>query len=120
MSSSAAEEIPTEVKMDGIDIGDLMEIIRKDLNGGKGISCSPFSQENVAIVIDGTEDVIGDWNKEVSELDVDELTGGEWSMTEPEDGDYGSIVLEDLNGIDMVKDDFGIGDKSRHRFRKKF
>jgi len=104
---------------DDIDIDCLKEIIRTDLNDGKGFSSPPFSYDNVLFIIDGSEEVIEDWNQEVSDLDVKELTDGEWSMTEPDDGDYGSVVLEDFNGMEMVKDDFG-NDKCRHRFKKKF
>jgi len=83
------------------------------------ITESPFSQEHILIIVDGSEPEIGDWEEEISELDVKDLTDGEWSMTEPEDGDYGSIVLEP--GPDMVTEDLLEDDgKRRHRFRKKF
>ncbi len=102
---------------DEISISDLERMISEDLNGGRGISAPPFSVENVLIVVDGSEEVVGEWGGEVESLDVQDLTEGEWSMTAPEDGDYGSVVLEDLDGFEMVKDDL---ESSKHRFRKKF
>jgi hypothetical protein len=79
---------------------------------------SPFSQEHILVIVDGSEPVIENWDKEVSKLDVKDLTDGEWSMTEPDDGDYGSIVLEP--GPDMITDDLLEDNQCKHRFRKKF
>ena len=92
---------------DEISIDDLKRMISEDLNGGRGISSPPFSVDNILLVVDGSEEEVGDWNQEMENLDVSEFTDGEWSMGEPDDGDYGSIVLDDLDGFDMVKDDFG-------------
>ena len=103
-----------------IDIDHLNEIIMQDLSSMHGISCMPFSQENTALIIDGSEEAVENFEKEAADLDVKDLTDGEWSTTEPEDCDYGSIALDYLPGVDVVKDDYGLGEKSRHRFKKKF
>jgi hypothetical protein len=102
-----------------IDIFDLKRIITEDINDRGGVSSHPFSIEHVLITVDGTEDVIGDWEEEMANLDVKSLIDGEWSLGEPEDVDYGSIVLEDISG-NMVTDDYGIDETSRHRFKKMF
>lgn len=102
---------------DTIDIDALKQIVFEDLNDG---GCrSPFSEANIAIVIDSDEEAVGEWGEEIESLDVESLTDGEWSLTEPEDGDYGSVVLEEMPGFDAVTEDFDIG-KSRHRFKKLF
>ena len=90
-----------------------ISIIQQIVDSNNGVS---FSDDNIAIVVTEGDEV--DWDNDMMSLDIDSLTNGEWSLAEPDDGDYGSIVLEP--GENMVTDDFGLGDKSIHRFKKKF
>ena len=99
---------------DNIDIDALKLILmeRGDL--------APFSQEHIMVVVDGSEPTVGDWDEEVANLDIEELTNGEWSITAPEDGDYGSVVLENTTVNGMEVDDFDLDPLAKHRFKKKF
>ena len=106
-----------------IDIDELMGIISDDMPYRENGECdcpSPFSSDNIAIVINPGDDLVGDWSEEMSSIDVDSLIDGDWSVSEPDDGDYGSIVLESDGDHNFVTDDFDLGDKGRHRFKKKF